>query len=173
MQVYFFLKPFLARNLEANVTSISLIVQWKYDTQNSEKSPIIMYELWYMISGGSPALKQITWSDIVNYTGPHIFLSCTFQNILKPHINYSTINGLNTERTMQSQSKINLSWRSRQLLYSCILNKKKSSIFLDQMISLKKLCDHNEYGCWIFNNMLERYQWYRTLYRMFAAAWFN
>ena len=193
-----------------------------------------MYELWYMISGGSPALKQMTWSDIVNYTGPHNFLSYTFQNILKPHTNYSTINGLDTETkmqsqskislswkvrqlyqqhikwkqsiymfgsnnftkkpswrscsfeillasingpaveaTIQSQSKINLPWKTRQLFYSCILNKNKSSIFLDQMISLKKLCDHNECGCWIFSNMLERYQWYRTLYRMLAAAWFN
>ena len=48
-----------------------------------------MYELWYMKFGGSPALKQMTWSDIVNYTGPHIILSYTFQNILKPHTNYS------------------------------------------------------------------------------------
>ena len=89
MQVYLFLEPFPARNLKANVTSTSITVQWKYDTQNSGKSPVIMYELWYMISGGSPALKQMTWSDIVNYTGPPIILSYTFQNILKPHTNYS------------------------------------------------------------------------------------
>ena len=74
---------------------------------------------------------------------------------------------------MQSQSKINLSWKSRQLCYSCILSKNKRSIFLDQIVSLKKLCDHNECGCWIFNSMLERYQGYRTLCRMLAAAWFN
>lgn len=42
-----------------------------------------------MISGGSPALKQMTWSDIVNNTGPPIILSYTFLNILKPHTNYS------------------------------------------------------------------------------------
>ena len=89
MQVYLFLEPFPPRNLEANVTSTSITVRWKYDTQNSGKSPVIMYELWYMISGGSPALKQMTWSDIVNYTGPPIILSYTFQNILKPHTNYS------------------------------------------------------------------------------------
>ena len=48
-----------------------------------------MYELWYMISGGSPALKQMTWSDIVSNTGPPIILSYTFLNILKLHTNYS------------------------------------------------------------------------------------
>ena len=42
-----------------------------------------------MISGGSQVLKKMTWSDIVNDTGPPTILSYTFQNILKPHTNYS------------------------------------------------------------------------------------
>ena len=91
--------------------------QWKITNHNVW---VMVYDIWRFTS-----FKTDEWSDIVNYTGPHIFLSYTFQNILKPHINYSTINGLDTETTMQSQSKINLSWRSRQLLYSCILKKKE------------------------------------------------
>ena len=66
-----------------------------------------MYELWYMKFGGSPALKQMTWSDIVNYTGPHIILSYTFQNILKPHTNYSIgIRSHNLYNTSTDSKKI-------------------------------------------------------------------
>ena len=48
-----------------------------------------MYELWYTISGGSPDVKQMTWSKIINNTGPPIILSYTFQDLLKPYTNYS------------------------------------------------------------------------------------
>ena len=91
-----FLEPYPPLNVEADVTSKDITVQWNYNTQNDEKFPIIDYGLWYQESGGTPNATKMTWSDIANYTGPPIVLSYTFQDFLKPYTNYSiSVRGYN------------------------------------------------------------------------------
>ena len=80
--------PYQPLNVEANVTSKDITVRWNYNTQNNEKS-ITNYKLWYKENGGTPATMPMTWSDIVNKTGPPILLSYVFQGVLKPYTNYS------------------------------------------------------------------------------------
>ena len=82
------LVPYPPLNVEANVKFKEVTVRWNYNTQNNEKS-ITNYKLWYKKKGESQATKSMTWSDIVNKTGPPILLSYVFQGVLKPYTNYS------------------------------------------------------------------------------------
>ena len=79
-----------------------------------------------MISGGSQALKKMTWSDIVNNTGLPNILSYTFQNILKPHANYSIgIRNHNLFETSIDSKKIAVETESAGITF--IFNILKSS----------------------------------------------
>ena len=82
------LVPYPPLDVEANVTSTEITVRWNYNTQNNEKS-ITNYRLLYKEKGVTAATKLMTWSDIVNKTGPPILLSYVFQGFLKPYTSYS------------------------------------------------------------------------------------
>ena len=60
-----FLGPYPPLNVEADVTSTDITIQWEYDTRNSDRSPIIEYGLMYKEDGGTWSTENMKMSDII------------------------------------------------------------------------------------------------------------
>ena len=103
-----FLGPYPPLNLEADVTSTDITVQWEYDTRNSDRSPIMEYGLMYKEDGGTWRTENMKMSDIINNTGSPIILSYTLQNFLKPFTNYTIKIQNNNQYTSYESNKLRI-----------------------------------------------------------------
>ena len=146
--IVLFLEPYPPLNVGADVTSKDITVRWNYNIENNKKFPIIDYGLWYQESGGTEAVAKMTWSNIVNDTGPPVVLSYTFQDILKPYTNYSIrVRGYN-QYDSKSSSKVSIETEStgiKYLLCFCVEESFRKQLF-KELIERNYIASENRWS---------------------------